>query len=1151
MDKRQRFNSHKLVLVSLFMCFALGIILLGRTYYIHYERNFRVEVEKQISTVAKMKKNEISQWRNERMGDALVFYNNYIFSQLMEDSFTDPASRKSLTNWLKRVREAYNYERVMLFDSAYTPLYSTDGSMEIDHTLIKELEKSQINGQINFIDFYRNEKNKRIYLDIIVPVYQSESPYLPLGTICFQIDPEDFLYPLIQKWPAPSQTAETLLVRRESNHVLFLNRIRFNNGAALSLAIPFSSSEVPAVKAVKGEVGIVEGVDYRGVHVIADLGKIPGNPSWYLVSKIDAKEVYAPLRERLWLVLLVATLLISGMAALIALIWRDRMADYYKKNYRMEKALHESESIYKTLINNVPQRIFYKDTNSVYLSCNDLFAGDQGMSPDELAGKTDFELFPAEIAEKYRMDDVQIFESQHRLEFEERYIIEGEERIVKTTKVPIYGEDGHLIGVQGVFDDVTNIKKNEEKIKRLNRVYAVLSDTNQSIVRIRDDQELFQKICDIAVEKGEFLMAWMGVFGSNEKRVVPVVYSGKAGDYLDKLNIILDDDTLGKGPSGSAFNEGKCTVCNDIANDPRMQPWRKDALEQGYRSSISLPVVVFGQVKSILNLYAGEPFFFDDEELDLLDEMAMDISFALEFTEKENERKLAEQAMQESQQLFSSIANTSPALIWMAGLDKGCTWFNQVWFSFTGRSLEQELGAGWAEGVHPDDLQNCLDIYSSSFDNRESFCMEYRLRRYDGEYRWILDQGHPRTDAGGSFAGYIGSCFDITERKEIEEELLRSKEKAEESDRLKSSFLANMSHEIRTPMNGILGFSELLEDSRISDADRKEYISIIKQSGHHLLSIINDLIDIAKIEAAQMTVEMAPTNINKVLDDMYAFFHPRAVKKELVFSVNKTLSEDMASIVCDGARLRQVMINLLENSMKFTHIGSIQFGYNKRDGVLEFFVRDTGIGIPQEQQEIVFERFRQADSGKARNYGGTGLGLSISRALVGLMGGKMWLVSEKYRGTTVFFTLPYEMAADITASDQQQDGGNSINYRQEKAALVVEDVETNYKYLAILLKNAGVQPLYASNGMDAVRAVQDNSGIDIVLMDLLMPLMDGYEALAEIKKMRPELIVIAQTAFAFKEDQDKVMQAGFDGYISKPINKVELYELLAKHLMDK
>jgi PAS domain S-box-containing protein len=390
--------------------------------------------------------------------------------------------------------------------------------------------------------------------------------------------------------------------------------------------------------------------------------------------------------------------------------------------------------------------------------------------------------------------------------------------------------------------------------------------------------------------------------------------------------------------------------------------------------------------------------------------------------------------------------------------------------------------------------------------------------------------------------------FQNEEKEKRATELTIAKEQAEESDRLKSAFLTNMSHEIRTPMNGILGFTELLKEPNLSSDDQQDYIQTIQISGARMLNTINSIVDMSKIESGLMKVDIKETNINEKIEFTYKFFKPEVEIKGLQFLVKNSLPSKEVIIKTDNEKVYGILTNLIKNAIKFTFEGSIEFGYEKKGEYLEFFVKDTGIGIPQKQYQLIFERFRQGSESHNRGYEGSGLGLSIAKTYVEMLGGEIWVESEEGKGSTFYFTIPYNSISEekIKIINAVSAEHKEVEIKKLKV-LVVEDDEISYSLLTKMLQKISYEVLHAITGVQAVEACRNNPDIDLVLMDIRMPKMDGNEASRQIRQFNKDVIIIAQTAYAFSGDREKAIEAGCNDYISKPINSTSLFELIKKH----
>lgn len=387
------------------------------------------------------------------------------------------------------------------------------------------------------------------------------------------------------------------------------------------------------------------------------------------------------------------------------------------------------------------------------------------------------------------------------------------------------------------------------------------------------------------------------------------------------------------------------------------------------------------------------------------------------------------------------------------------------------------------------------------------------------------------------------------EYKTINEELLNAKEKAEENDKLKTAFLQNMSHEIRTPMNAIIGFSSLLPKNFGDIKKLEDFSKIIEQRCFDLLDIINDILDISKIESGQSTIQLEECNYNELLSELRLFFRDyrnNSKKNQVELILQPPNDESCAIFRTDKLKLKQILINLISNALKFTEIGTIQVACELENNKLKFYVRDTGVGIPKDKFENIFERFSQLNNPSIHNCGGTGLGLAIVKGLVGLLGGKIWLESECNQGTTFFFTIDYipcEVAQSITNYGVKKEEYSTIN----KTILIVEDDTYNAMYLNEILKNHITDIYTVNNGVDAIDFVKNNS-VDAILMDVRLPDITGYEATKEILKHNPYIKIIAQTAYAAHDERQKAISSGCVDYLSKPTKQEQLLIVLRKYL---
>lgn len=511
-----------------------------------------------------------------------------------------------------------------------------------------------------------------------------------------------------------------------------------------------------------------------------------------------------------------------------------------------------------------------------------------------------------------------------------------------------------------------------------------------------------------------------------------------------------------------------------------------------------------------------------------------------------------------SEDLFRAVADGSPMLVWLTGPDRMATYFNRSWLEFTGRGLEEELGEGWAESVHAEDREVCLRALREAFDARQPYEDEYRMRRHDGEYRWMLDRGVALYDSEGRFKGYIGSCVDITDRREMEERLKTAEAAAIRASQAKSDFVSQLSHEIRTPMTAILGYADLLSDGesdQLDTARMREAVQSVRRNGRHLLALVNDVLDMSKIESGKMTVERLAVAPAPLMTDVASLLRGRAQEAGLKL-VTEIAGDVPAWVGTDPLRVRQVLVNLVGNAVKFTREGSVTMRMSYERGersLLRVDVTDTGVGMSPEQLGRLFADYLQADSSVTRRFGGTGLGLSISRKFARLLGGDITVVSSPGRGST--FTLTVE-APEVGVSPTLSAQGHGLGLATGLSGrvLLAEDSVDSQRLIRFVLERAGATVVAVGDGSEAIAAVDSAAAagkpFDLILMDTQMPSMDGFEATRLLRGKGVRTPIVSLTAHALEEDRKRCLEAGCDEHATKPIDRMALIAL-CRRLMER
>jgi PAS domain S-box-containing protein len=475
----------------------------------------------------------------------------------------------------------------------------------------------------------------------------------------------------------------------------------------------------------------------------------------------------------------------------------------------------------------------------------------------------------------------------------------------------------------------------------------------------------------------------------------------------------------------------------------------------------------------------------------------------------------------------------------------------------TGEILDANQAAGKFYGYSRDELKkmNVTDLDTLSEEQvKEEFEKARIKRKIQLKFKHRLRDGSIRdVEVYSSRIKAFGKdvmhsiVHDITEKVKMEHELIASKEKAEENDRLKTAFLHNISHEIRTPLNAIVGFSSFLNQPNLSIDKRKEFTDIISLSSEQLLSIITDIISVATLEAGQEKVHKKEIDINHIIGAVYEQFCIKSLYPNIAIHYHSEIPDHLARIVTDGVKMIQVLTNLVGNALKYTREGKVEFSCAIKNNELYFRIEDTGIGIPKHLHSKIFDRFWQVDSTVTREFGGTGLGLAISKAYVELMGGSIWLDSEPGTGSVFHFTLPYEpvMRSDHPGSEEMIKNPEILS---KKVILIAEDEINNFLLVREYLSKSVFTIIRVENGLDAVNMCKNRRDIDIILMDIKMPVMDGIEATRQIKIMKPEIPVIAITAYAYDTDKKRLLESGFDEYLPKPLKRESLLKMINQFL---
>jgi PAS domain S-box-containing protein len=816
-------------------------------------------------------------------------------------------------------------------------------------------------------------------------------------------------------------------------------------------------------------------------------------------------------------------------------------------------ALRKSEGLFRSLAQSSPVGICKVSTKGEYIFINDRWSDITGISAEETIGKSVSHIAHADDKNDVETSFNNLINNGNPFDLEFKIISPLGKQCWVHGKFEIeMDEDGDSIGYVGTLFDIDERKKKEEELRRWETIFK---STRVGIVLGKSDSQFFDIMNPAFARMYGYTQeeligkTVLSVFAPNERESVP--------------NHIR-----------TAFEKGFHTF----------ESWhvRKDGS--------LFPVLV--SITAVKDRH-GNPLYR--------------IANVQDITERyESEAKLKSEKYRLASIIEATNIGTWEWNIETGELFVNERWTEIVGYSLN--ELMPISIKTWESLAHPEDfVASNIAIQKHFIRETDFYDIELRMLHKAGYWVWVLVRGKvAEWTADGKPLKMFGTHKDITERKHWEETLRQNeqrlkeqneeylvlneelteindklrfnenrlkeqneeylalneeltesnervkqvntqlavaKKRAEESDKLKSAFLANMSHEIRTPMNAIIGFSEMLLRPDLPKEKQVTFTEVLNASCNQLLTVINDVLDISKVETGQMVVHNGMVHINDLIQNIHSLFLPNAKKKGNILSLNFSLSNESCLTLSDEAKLRQIISNLVSNAIKFTHDGEIKIGYRVVDDFIEFYVHDTGIGISPENFHVIFERFRQADHPDSRKYGGTGLGLAISKAFVEMLGGTIWVQSQLGKGASFFFKVPFNpiIGGERSKRETQVDNYDFSNLN----ILIAEDEEANIVYMQEVFEETSANLFFAINGREAVSQVSTGTKFNLIFMDIKMPILNGVEAAQAIRALGVNVPIVALTAYAMAGDKQKYLELGFDHYISKPVLRKELFDLVS------
>lgn len=921
-----------------------------------------------LRAVASLKASQVEHWLDERQSDAEALAASEMFAlqaekaALFDDAAASAYVAKRLEGYIHTYRKAQGFDSAMLVDASGRVLVSAGMPHQPPPTLeiLRMLPVALTSGLVQRSDLFRDASGQ-VHLDYIVPLTVNAGDSRRISALAVLHAPiKRFLFPLIQTWPTPSPSAESLLVRRDGDRILYLNELRHRHDAALTLSLPLENPRIPAVAAaIGGKALIIEGVDYRGMAVYAATQPVAGT-SWHLVAKIDSEEVMAPLNLLIFWVSLVALVAVAVISATMLLLWRQTLrAHCLELDAQAAEIRHKGEAGYRRLIESMRDAFAMVDMSGRLTDFNQPFQEMLGYSDEELRSLTYVDLTPGKWHEgEYRIINEQVVVHGQSSVYEKEYIRkDGTIFPVELKTFLICDENAQPEAMWAIVRDITERKRADDTLRLHGEILRNLSE-GIFLIRTDDGKIVFTN------PRAEDLLGYA------------------AGELIGKPVTTIN---------ASGGSSPEAVAASIIAELARSGAWSGEVLN-------------IRKDGSTLWCHASVSTFEHPQFGKLWVSVHEDIT----------ERKQAEEALARSEEEFRTLAEAMPQIVWMTRPDGWGIYSNRRWVDYTGMTQEESHGHGWSVPFHPDDRQRARDAWQYATATGGRYEIECRLRRADGVYRWWLIRGVPLKDADGHVLKWLGACTDIDGLKQAEAEITRLnvnlEQKVEErTAQLKAinkeleTFTYSVSHDLKAPLRGIDGYSQLLQIDHAAslNAEGKIFVANIRKGAQQMAQLIEDLLAYSRLE--RCLLQTARIDAREVAETVLATFADEIQARQIAVNVKLPALEISADV--DG--LAMILRNLLDNALKFTRDApspAIEIGGREEAETCILWVRDNGIGFDMKHRERIFEIFQRLH--RAEDYPGTGVGLAIARKAAQRMGARVWAESAPGEGAAFYVEVP-------------------------------------------------------------------------------------------------------------------------------------------------
>jgi PAS domain S-box-containing protein len=1087
---------------------VLGVLILGGGYLLKsHSLEARRQAQNELGTIADLKAAQAAEWYRDRVQDTERIARGPIDQEVLRRFLlgaSDPARERQVRLWLEHLHQGA-YARILLLNAQGRTLLSVPADLVPSSLAYDEAQRcrAMASPEQTVSDLHRDPGHEEVHLSIWVPIGAGPgTESASLGALLFIVDPAQGLYPLLKAWPAPSQSAEIMLIRRDEREAVVLNDLRHQAGAPLALRTSLGpATSRPVAMAALGQEGLAEGPDYRQVPVVAAVRRVAGTP-WSLVAKVDEQELYGPIRRRA-LFSAVGLLALLGLSAL-GLVMLVRLRE--GASVRAQLALSQR---FEWLIREANDSILLLDSKGRILEANAQAVAQYGYSEAEFKGMSILDMRPPETRASARTQFEQVqalgalrFETVHQRKDGSLITVEISARSFASPDGPRFSS---------LIRDISERVVKDRELKRMTGLYAALGQVSQAIVQSPSRQELLDRICKVMVESGGFAMAWIGWDDPDTHRVVAVARYGDHLGMLDRVEARSDDTPDGRGAMGTALRAGCPCIINDFLDGPVSKPWRAELIASGFASTAAFPIHEGGQVRGALAVYARERDFFGTHEAELLEEASTDISYALEHLEGEARRQHTEAALRESEQFLSEAqeAGGIGTYIWDIPENR--------WRSSA--SLDQIFGIdeqyprdfdGWVAIVAPEFRSEMHHYVAGILARHERFDLDYPIvRPSDGIPRWVHGRGLIHCDADGQPLTMTGVIQDITERRAIEAERLQLEHQLQQSQKLESlgSLAGGVAHDMNNVLGAILSLSCTLREGADPFGSEARNLDTIISACMRGRSVVKGLLFFARKDLQ----EEQALDLNDLVREMGQLLGHAMLQR---VHLEMDLEEGMGLLRGERGALSHALMNLCVNAMDaMPGGGSIHIHTcSTREGGILLRVQDTGAGMAPEVLAKAMEPFfTTKPQGK-----GTGLGLAMVYGTMKAHDGTLELLSQVEVGTEAVLFFPPTRVVPRHAQPVPPVVPEQA-VQPKLRILLVDDDELIRESVAPMLEMLGHEVLTASGGASALRLLEASGAMDLVILDMNMPGMSGADTLPRVLEICPGMPVVMATGFSDHE----------------------------------